>query len=68
MYQFAHIESIVDKNKFGQRIDDIKIKSIEEIISYNNEIFVVTAVNIKYIEEIEEVINLTFKNNKIITL
>lgn len=61
------IVGIVDKNKVGQKVDDIRIKSIEDIINYNNEIFVVTALNQNYIQEIEEVINLKFKKNKIIS-
>lgn len=62
------VTTIIDKNKVGQKIDNIVIQSIDNLTYYNEQIFVITAVNQQYIQEIEEAINQKFHKNKIITL
>ena len=62
------VTTIIDKNKVGQKIDNIVIQSIDNLTYYNEQIFVLTAVNQQYIQEIEEAINQKFHKNKIITL
>lgn len=62
------VVTIIDKNKVGQKIDNIIIQSIDNLTNYNEEIFVITAVKVQYIREIEEAIKQKFNTSKIITL
>lgn len=39
------VTTIIDKNKVGQKIDNLIIQSIDNLTNYNEEIFVITAVN-----------------------
>lgn len=62
------VSAIIDKNKFGYKIDNIQIKSIENITNCNNVVFVITAINENYINEIQDIINKKFEKNEIINI
>jgi len=60
--------SIIDQNKFGSYYKDIMIQSIDEIKSIKDVIFVITAINENFIDEIQNNINLKFPQAQIINI
>ena len=59
---------IIDRNSKETEYQSIPINSFEAFDSYNNEVFVITSINNKFVKEIKNTIKTQFKNAKIISL